>query len=191
MDVRLRSVLEKLENIPDRQEKFWNVSPEAGNFLNILVKSSKAQTVLEIGTSNGYSGLWFAEALSHTGGKLYTVESHRGRFRLAAEHFEEAGVLNIVEQIFGHAPEIFSTQEYQSRGLIFDLIFLDATKMEYASYLETVLPQLRPGGVLVADNVLSHEAALQGFLDLVQQKRELQSVVLPLGSGLLLAYKNL
>ncbi len=189
MDERISTVLKALEAVPGKQEKFWNVPPETGNFLNMTVRSAHARNVLEIGTSNGYSGLWFAEALSHTGGKLYTVESHRERFDLAAKSFEEAGVGPIVEQIFGHAPEVFLTPEFKKRGLVFDLIFLDATKVEYESYLESVLPLLKREGLLIADNVLSHHGELEGFLADVQQKKELQSLVLPLGSGLLFALK--
>jgi len=181
--------LEKLEKIPDRQERFWNVSPETGKFLNILTHSIGAKTVLEIGTSNGYSGILFAEALSHTGGKLYTVESHQERFDLAHDNFKESGVLQFVEQLFGHAPEVFETPEFQQRGLLFDLVFLDATKMEYSSYLDAVLPLLKQNGILLADNMLSHEQSLENFLTQVQRNQELSSVVIPLGSGLLMARK--
>lgn len=187
---RIFTVLRRLENVPDRQEKFWNVSPQTGNFLNILTRSVGARSILEIGTSNGYSGLWFTEALSHTGGKLYTVESHKERFVLAGEHFTEAGAGEYVEQIFGHAPELFSTQDFRARGTHYDIIFLDATKMEYESYLEAVFPFLKTGGLLIADNVISHAEDLKGFLAYVRQKQEFRSEVLPLGSGLLLALKT-
>jgi len=190
MNERILAVLEKLENVPGKQEKFWNVSVETGKFLNILTSSSHAKTVLEIGTSNGYSGIWFAEALSHTDGKLYTVESHKERFGLASQHFKEAGVDGSVEQIFGHAPEVFATSKFKDRGLMFDIIFLDATKMEYASYFDAVLPLLKINGLLLADNMLSHEQTLESFLNMVKQKRELRSVVLPLGSGLMVATKT-
>jgi len=189
MDKKIITVLEKLEKIPDRQERFWNVSPETGKFLNILTHSIGAKTVLEIGTSNGYSGILFAEALSHTGGKLYTVESHQERFDLAHDNFKESGVLQFVEQLFGHAPEVFETPEFQQRGLLFDLVFLDATKMEYSSYLDAVLPLLKQNGILLADNMLSHEQSLENFLTQVQRNQELSSVVIPLGSGLLMARK--
>ncbi len=189
MDERILAVLKKLEQVAISGEKFWNVGRETGNFLNIMVQSIRAQTVLEIGTSNGYSGIWFAEALSHTGGKLYTVESHKERFGLAREHFGEAGVEKFVEQISGHAPEVFSQEDFIKRKLRFDLIFLDATKGEYESYLAAVMPLLKTGGLLIADNVLSHAGEVAGFLASVQQNPEFRSAVLPMGSGLLYAIK--
>lgn len=197
MDERIFKVLAKLETLAESSQegqKFWNVSPETGKFLNILTQVIRARAVLEIGTSNGYSGLWFAEALSHTSGKLYTVESHRGRFELARKNFEEAGMGpgpdSIVTQIFGHAPEVFGDANFPFDGT-FDLIFLDATKMEYESYLEAVWTLLRPGGILVADNMLSHEREVAGFSHAVQQNPQLISTVLPLGSGLLVAGRTL
>lgn len=197
MDERIFKVLAKLETLaesPLEGQNFWNVSPETGKFLNILTQIVGARAVLEIGTSNGYSGLWFAEALSHTGGKLYTVESHRGRFELARKNFEEAGAGPgpdaIVTQIFGHAPEVFADANFPFEGT-FDLIFLDATKMEYESYLEAVWPLLRPGGIFVADNMISHQREVAGFLHAVRQNPELTTTVLSLGAGLLVAGRTL
>lgn len=190
MNEKIAKLLKKLEVPLGAPNPFWNIPPETGKFLNILVRSIQAKAVLEVGTSNGYSGLWFAEALSHTGGKLYTVESHQERFDLAGRHFEAAGVEQFVEQIFGHAPEIFSTPEFVSQKLMFDLIFLDATKIEYKSYFEKVLPLLKSGGVMIADNVLSHADELPDFMAAVQQNSQLTSVVVPIGSGELMAIKN-
>ncbi len=200
--------MRKLENLTDRKEKFWNISAETGQFLNNLMREAKVQTALEIGTSNGYSGLWFAEALSHTKGKLYTVESHYKRFLLAQETFQEAGVNAYVEQIYGHAPEIFMEGEsevkakykkegfgnldvdFKKDGIVFDFIFLDATKMEYASYFEVLMPFLRSGGLLVADNIISHKENVQDFLQLVKDQKNLVSEVVSMGTGLLIAKKS-
>lgn len=191
MTEKIYAVMRQLEQLAEKGNSFWNISAATGKFLHILLKTQKAQKVLEVGTSNGYSGLWFAEALLHTGGKLYTVESHEERFLLAQKTFQEAEVGSVVEQLRGHAPEIFSTPEFQNRALQFDFIFLDATKMEYAAYFEAVLPLLRPGGLLVADNVISHRGELEAFFKLLSTHPELDVVEIPLGSGLMLCYKAL
>lgn len=190
MDKRLAEFLEKLEVRSGHSNPYWNIPAETGKFLNILVRSVQAKAVLEVGTSNGYSGLWFAEALSHTGGKLYTVESHQERYALAIQNFRAAGVESFVEQIFGHAPEVFLTPEFAARNLLFDVIFLDATKIEYNAYFQNVLPLLKSGGVLIADNVLSHADELPDFMAAVEKNSELTSVVVPIGSGVLMAVKN-
>jgi predicted O-methyltransferase YrrM len=184
-------VMRKLEDLSGGGgRKFWNIPRESGNFLSMMVRVAQARAVLEIGTSNGYSGLWLAESLSHTGGKLYTVESHKERFQLARENFAEAGLQNFIEQIYGHAPEVFGTDVFTGRDLRFDLIFFDATKMEYVSYLKAVLPMLKVNGLLIADNVVSHAEAAGDFLAAVRGNAELQSEVLPLGGGLMVAVRG-
>lgn len=189
MTEKIHAVMRQLEQLTEKGNNFWNISPTTGKFLNILLKVKKVKTALEVGTSNGYSALWFAEALSHTGGKLYTIESHEERFLLAQKTFQEAGVGSFVEQIKGHAPEVFSTPSFQNRALSFEFIFLDATKMEYAAYFQSLLPLLCPGGLLVADNVISHRAELGAFFQLLTTHDELDAVEIPLGSGLMLFYK--
>lgn len=165
--------------------------------------------VLEIGTSNGYSGIWLAAVLQEMGrGKLVTVESNAARFELARANFLEAGVSDFVVQVKGHAPEVFEGEEFEEAlrelgvesgeaargapGEVFDLIFVDSTKMEYVSYLEFVLPMLRSGGMLVADNCVSHREELGEFFDELEKRRgwgEIDYFLLELDSGLMLVTK--
>ena len=144
------------------------------------------RSVLEIGTSNGYSGIWIAEALSHTGGRLYTVESHAERFQMASENFLEAGVAPWIVQVKGHAPEIFADFRYGP----FDLIFVDATKLEYASYLEAVLPMLAPGGLIVCDNAVTHAGELEGFFEMIEKRSDLEGSLLSMDNGLYLIVRR-
>lgn len=184
IDSRVREVLLDLEALNERGE-YWNVSRSIGVLLSTLVKILKAQTVLEIGTSTGYSGVLFAEALSHTNGMLYTVESHAERFELARDSFERAGLDAFVHQVKGHAPEVL---EEIDAAVLFDIAFFDATKMEYQQYLEAVLPRLRKGGLIIADNVVSHKESVQPFVDEVEKNGSLQWFELDIDSGLLFVY---
>jgi predicted O-methyltransferase YrrM len=112
------------------------------------------------------------------------VESHRARHEMARLNFERAGVSGHVRQIFGHAPEVFFTDKFAGvEG--FDLIFIDATKMEYASYLDVVLPMLNKGGFLIADNCVSHASELDAFFAEIKA-RELRSYLLTMDNGLML-----
>jgi predicted O-methyltransferase YrrM len=190
MDSVIASVLTGLEELNGPGNRFWNVPRTTGVFLNAMVRSANAVRVLEIGTSNGYSAIWLAEALSHTGGCLYTVESHKERFAMAGENIKRAGLEKCVSQVFGHAPEILSSIPGP-----FDFIFLDATKMEYQSYAEALVPMIRDGGVVVADNCLSHAAEVRNFVAYVKEHRgqdgveSFRTVLLPLDNGLFLALK--
>lgn len=161
---------------------FWNVSYDTGLFLRDLAKAHNATQILEIGTSIGYSGLFFADALSSTGGHLTTVESNKDRFAEATQRFTAAKCTEHITQVFGHAPEIFP--EIAGR---FDFVFFDATKFEYASYIEAIEEKLLPNALVVADNIDSHEQYLQSYLDLINQSDHFQSIRLPIGTGLLVS----
>jgi predicted O-methyltransferase YrrM len=104
--------------------------------------------VAEIGTSNGYSGLWLLLALRTTGGKLTTYEINRERAALARENFNRAGVGHIVTIVEGDAHE-----EVPKLKEEIDILFLDADKEGYIDYLNKLLPLVRPGGLVVAHNM--------------------------------------
>ena len=112
-----------------------------------------AKNVVEIGTSNGYSGIWFALALRTTGGKLTTHEIDASRASLARENFERAGVEEFITLVEGDAHE----EVKKFKGPI-DLLFLDADKEGYIDYLEKLLPLVRPGGLIVAHNMNVRQA---------------------------------
>ena len=153
--------------------------------LQMMVMVTQATKVLEIGTSNGYSGIHFAKVLSHTGGILYTVESHKERFEMARNNFQRAGVDHCIRQIFGHAPEILSSLDGP-----FDIVFIDATKYEYKSYFEIIWPLLRKGGVCIADNCSSHASELEEFFHLIQLRAKANSVLLPFDNGVMVLVKD-
>ncbi len=177
-------LLKLLEEMEKESQAFWSVPRTTAVFLNMMVKIADARKVLEIGTSNGYSGIYLAEALSGQQGMLTTVESHKQRYALARKNFEKSGLSSFIEQVFGHAPEVLKDLVHP-----FDFIFLDATKLEYRSYAEILVPQLKSGGLLIADNCVSHQHEMKDYLDFVIHNEELQSVLLPFDNGLMLSRK--
>lgn len=127
---------------------YLSVSESTGRMLRLLTEATGARHVVEIGTSTGYSGLWFALALSRTGGKLTTFEIDSGRAAQAQEHFRQAGVDKHVEIVLGDA-HVTVTKLKEP----IDILFLDADKPGYIDYLRKLLPLVRPGGLIVADNI--------------------------------------
>ena len=125
-----------------------NVTLEDGRLLRLLTETAKAQNVVEIGTSNGYSGIWFCLALRNTGGKLVTHEIDARRASLARENFKRAGVEKMITLVEGDAHE-----EVTKLKEPIDLLFLDADKEGYIDYLDKLLPLVRPGGLMVAHNM--------------------------------------
>lgn len=182
MDSKTIETLSVLEKTAD---EFWNVSRQSANFINMLIKLMNAKQVLEIGTSNGYSGLWIADALKETGGHLTTIEFWEKRQCIARENFKECGLSDIATFKIGPAYEIIK-EEIKDR---FDLVFMDANKGEYIKYFEAVHPLVKKGGVILADNVTSHAKKVQPFIDAINQIGCYQVQILDLPAGLLMGYK--
>lgn len=142
------TVLQVLDRMVANRELYQAVDAANGRMLRLLVETTAAKNVVEIGTSTGYSGLWTCLGLRNTGGRLTTFEIDPGRAEQARKHFEEAGVGTLVNVVVGDAHE--NVKKVQ--GPI-DVVLLDADKEGYASYLQTLLPLVRPGGLIAADNI--------------------------------------
>jgi len=146
-----RRILAVLDDL-DRNQRWgnMNVPVQDGRLLRVLAESVNATHVVEIGTSNGYSGLWLCLALRATGGKLTTYEIDRRRAALARDNFKRAGVDQLVTLVEGDAHV-----EVPKRSEPIDLLFIDADKEGYLDYLNKLLPLVRPGGLIVAHNMRS------------------------------------
>jgi predicted O-methyltransferase YrrM len=129
-----------------------SVSAAQGMFLHLMVRSLRARRVLELGTLAGYSGIWMARGLEE-GGRLVTCELDPHHAEVAGANFERAGVAGRVEQRVGPGSQSLDALAAEGAGP-FDLVFIDADKGGYAGYLRQVLPMVRPGSVIVADNVV-------------------------------------
>lgn len=170
-----------LKDLQKTIDVYWNVGPKVGQFLNLLIKEFGCKNVLEIGTSNGYSGIWIAEALAKNKGRLFTIESNKKeRYGLATQNFAKAKLQKNIVQILGHAPEaIPKTPKF------FDLILLDATKYEHVDYLKAIIPRTKKGSIIIADNVISHRKDLRGFLNKALSLKNFHCFEYDIGKGLL------
>lgn len=142
---RILAVLDEVR----RSGRTWLSVPDAdGRLLRVLAEAAGARHIAEIGTSTGYSGLWFSLALQATGGRLTTFEIDPGRAAMAREHFQKAGVDHLITVIEGDAHHNLA----KLQGPI-DVAFIDAEKSGYVDYLEKLLPLVRPGGLILAHNI--------------------------------------
>lgn len=192
-DPRLGPVLARLEERDaserergaDRSVRLRQVSPEVGRFLHVLVLATHARSLLEIGTSGGYSTAWLGAAARANGGRVRSLEIDPVKVRLARETIADTGLgdsVEIVEQ------DAFAWLAGSGGG--FDFVFLDAEKEDYDAYLDLVVPLLRPGGVLVADNLLSHAEDLASFRARALAHPLLSGLVVPIGRGELVAVRS-
>ncbi len=190
---RLRTLLDELAEFgrqndareTERDRRLLNITPETGQFLAILLRAVCAQRILEIGTSNAYSTIWLAWAATETGGHVTTIERAADKVAMARTNLQRAGLTERVTVVHGPALDVLADLPGP-----FDLIFLDADRPSYDSYLDLLLPRLRRGGLLVTDNVTSHAAELADFLRRLKTQPEVDTVTLPLGNGEELTYKR-
>jgi caffeoyl-CoA O-methyltransferase len=129
-------------------QRYANVSSADGRLLRQLTEAVGAKRVVELGTSTGESGIWFALALRKTGGHLFTHDIDAGRIAVARRNFERAGVSDLITIIEGNAHETIK----QHKDPV-DVAFIDADKEGYADYIEKILPVVRPGGLILAHNM--------------------------------------
>jgi len=179
-----RDAADRLDGTP-RWDRVRAVTAETGRFLYTLALATGARTIVECGTSSGYSALWLAAAARATGGRVVTFEIDERKLRLAASSFAEADVTDVVELRAQDAAEGLAAFDGSA-----DLVFLDVEKNLYASLLEPIADALRPGGLLVADNLISHEADLVVFREAALTHPRLTGLIVPIGCGELVAVKT-
>ena len=169
----------------DRPRRMLNITRDTGEFLSALVRATAARRVLEIGTSNGYSTLWLAEAARAIGGAVTTVELAEYKIGLASANFARAGLSPFITLLHDDAGRVL---ERSAEGA-WDLIFLDSERPEYPRWWPQLRRALRPGGSLVVDNATSHAAEMAPFAALVAADPGFSACLVPVGNGELFAVK--
>lgn len=193
MDAALQALLTELEEQGSRNDatetaygnRLMNLEPATARVLALWVSSAKRQSVLEIGTSNGYSTLWLAWAVSANGGKLTSVDRLAEKHALADANLQRAGLRDSVELATGDATEVVA-------GLPgpFDCVFFDADRFSIPGQLELLLPKLTPDVLLFSDNAISHPQELAGYFAALDALPEFEQTVVPVGKGLSVAYRS-
>ena len=171
-----------------RDEFLIAVGPATGQLLNILAKSVKARTILELGTSYGYSTVWLAEAARATGGNLITLDKAAYKQEYARTMLAKAGLTAHVDFRLGDARETIA-----SLAGPFDFVLVDLWKDLYVECLDLFYPKLSPGAFIAADNMLLPENYREHALKYrkhVRSKPKIDSVLLPVGSGVELSRYN-
>jgi predicted O-methyltransferase YrrM len=165
----------------DRLLRLRNLEPETGALLNLLVRASGSRSVLELGTSNGYSTIWLGEAVAANGGRLSTVEADPQRAAEAAQNLARAGLSEVVDLHVSDAGLVLS----QTPPASLDLVFLDAERPAYPEYWDDLKRVLRRPGLIAADNAISHAAELEPFRALADADADAITALDATGAGVL------
>lgn len=168
-----------------RGEKMLNITPDTGPFLALMVRLLEARQVLEIGTSNGYSTLWLADAARDIDGLVTTLETSPAKVLMARQNFERAGLAPWIRQEVGDAGDwLAKAPEGACR-----MLFLDSERSEYVAWWPHLQRILAPGGLIVVDNATSHELEMAPFQAAVAATPGYLTSLVTLGNGELLVLK--
>ena len=176
-----KKILAELDDILKTHEVYANVPPADGRMLRLLAETTGAKNVVEIGTSTGYSGIWWSLALQKTNGKLTTFELDPGRAAMAREHFKKAGVERFITIVQGDAHQNVTRLKEP-----IDVLFIDADKEGYSDYLNKLLPLVRPGGLILAHNV----DMVAEYIKKVTNNPDLETLFYLEGNGLAISLKK-
>ena len=195
MSEQLQSLMAELEQfgiandsvMTERPRRMLNITRDTGEFLAVLVRATVARRVLEIGTSNGYSTLWLADAARAFNGAVTTVELAEYKVGLARQNFARSGLASYITLVYDDAGLVLG----RTADGAFDLVFLDSERPEYVGWWSHLQRVLRPGGLLVVDNATSHVAEMAPFVALVKADSSFTTSLVPVGNGEFLAVKAL
>lgn len=191
MSETLQELLTELEQfgqqndavVSERPRRMLNITRDTGEFLSVLVQATNAQRVLEIGTSNGYSTLWLAQAAERIGGHVTTVELAELKLEMAAKNFARSGLSKVITQHRGEAGTLLESLD----DACFDLLFLDSKRSDYVQWWPNIQRVLRKGGLLVVDNATSHADEVADFIAQVSADPNFTTCTVPVGNGEFLA----
>ena len=170
----------------ERTHRMLNITRDTGEFLDVLVRATAARRVLEIGTSNGYSTLWLADAAKAIGGSVTTVEFAEYKVGLASANFARSGLLPFITLVYEDAGYFLQRSDQSA----YDLIFLDSERQEYPGWWPQLRRVVRPGGLLIVDNATSHPEQMAPFVALVMADLEFTTCLIPVGNGELICVKT-
>jgi predicted O-methyltransferase YrrM len=174
---------ERRDRVP-RLERLRHIPPETGKFIALLAAAAPAGQYIEIGTSGGYSTLWLALACRQVGRKITTFEILDRKVLQAQETFRVTGTGDVVNLVHGNALDHLPN----CRNIAF--CFLDAEKEVYSQCYDLVIPNMVPGGILVADNAIDHEQTLRPMLDRALSDARVDALIVPIGKGELVCRKK-
>ena len=178
---KYKKEFERFEKQKQSSESFWNIREQTAKFLYSFIKAKSPESILEIGTSNGYSTFWLSLAAENA--FVDTIEADESRFELAKENLKSRK--NIIQH-FGFAEDIIP-----KLSIKFDFVFIDAEKIKYQSYLKLLLGKLSDNAVIIADNIVSHKESVTEYLDFLKQNPCFESFLLEIDSGLEISFYSI
>lgn len=171
---------------PDGKIRLWSIPRQSAEVLKMYALARRPRTILELGTSAGYSTMWLASAARYYDGTVYTVEVSQRKSIMAQDFIKEARLSEYVTQIDGWAEDALK-RWHKLRKIGF--VFLDADKPNYRLYLDLLEPHLSCGALIIADNATDYKEHMRDYLDYVSNDPKYYSYLLDIDNGLMITSK--
>jgi predicted O-methyltransferase YrrM len=169
-----------------REERLFTLHPDSAELVRIMVQAAECKNIVEIGVAHGYSTICLAEAARSTGGKIKSLEINPKAIEFARQNLAEAGLSDMVEFLEGDARELLRAIQ----GPV-EFVLMDCWEDVYIDCLKLIVPLLRPGGLLVADNVVPGNPESDGYVRALHENPEMDSVSVPIGRNIEVSVKRL
>ena len=178
-DAKILAAIDELDTLKKTRDDHWQIPRPEGDLLHHIALIANAKVIVEIGTSYGFSGLFWGAALQHTGGRLHTIDIAQKKYDSSKQTFAKAGLSNAITNHLGDAQQILPTIP----GPI-DLAFIDADKPNCRAYFDHLWPKLRPGGAILTDNATTHRTELADYIQHLRALPNATSTEVAIGNGL-------
>ena len=187
-ELELQSHLEKTRQVSiEPQDRMLAITKETGELFNMILHIKKAKTVLEIGTSTGYSTIWCAEAIKNQSGKVITIEQNISKIKRAKDNFRKANLDNFITILEGTAMQILTELKLRKEhNRYFDFVLIDADKENIIEYFDLILPMVSIGGIIVTDNMMypeKYQESMKKLSEHIKKHPNLKTITSPIGNG--------
>ena len=177
-DPKIQAAIDELDRMKIRDDA-WQIPREEGHLLCQIALVANAKTIVEIGTSYGFSGLFWGAALKQTGGKLHTIDVSQKKFDASRATFAQAGLTDVITNYLGDAGQVVASMP----GAI-DIAFVDADKPSTQKYFDLLWSRVRVGGMIITDNAATHRAELADFVKYARTRPDAHSIEIAIGNGI-------
>ena len=177
--LQILAAIDELDALKKTRDDHWQIPRPEGDLLHHIALAANAKLIVEIGTSYGFSALFWGAALQHTGGRLHTIDIAQKKFDASKTTFAQAGLSTVIQNYLGDAHDVLKTIQ----GPI-DLAFIDADKPACRDYFQTLWPKIRPGGAILTDNATTHRTELADYIQHLRALPNATSTEVAIGNGL-------
>ena len=176
---QILAAIDELDTLKKTRDDHWQIPRPEGDLLHHIALAANAKLIVEIGTSYGFSALFWGAALQHTGGHLHTIDIAQKKYDSSKATFAKAGLSTTITNHLGDAQHVLPTLP----GPI-DLAFIDADKPNCRAYFDHLWPKLRPGGAILTDNATTHRTELADYIHHLRSLPNASSTEVAIGNGL-------